>query len=622
MPELPSPDASTKVDSPGGLPTLFERYQVLGVLGEGGMGTVYKGYHVNLKRFVAIKTLRIDRINSPEVVSRFLREMELVGQMDHPNVVRASDAGEKNGVFHLVMEYLTGSDLAQLVAARGRLGAADACELARQAAVGLEYIHQTLVHRDIKPSNLMLTTAGVVKILDLGLARVHLAGAGDGEHTPRGCVMGSYDYMAPEQAAATARVDGRADLYSLGCTLFKLLTGRAPFDSPEYDTATKKFFAHGHVPLTAVPAFGSIPEGLGEVLLRMTAKVPAERYPSAREVARALEPFAADARPLQLLPRAGGDRETPVRPLPQPLPEELGRLTDAPHETTRSRLPPPARERPKRSLPWRRVLGAAFLACALAVLVWFFAPTPFRQTGDGKTGPSGPGQPGRPGQGTAGLRSLDALKPQTYHRLLDQPPLSVGGEGEDPRKWRWDKDQQLLDVNGADLLLFQLGTTARSRFTLEVGIAQAPWTGNVGVFWGYREDATIKKARALNQEFAWFQMALIWHRVGDRGEDTYSVRRGQGALSYGRLGELQMNSHYRAKQDVPPLTAGEKILVLTVDQNRLRRALLGSIELTGITSAAANKAVEAAPYDGALGLITLSHHATFGNVRFIAHSSR
>src|SRR5262249_44221058 len=120
----------------------------------------------------------------------------------------------------------------------------------------------------------------------------------------------------------------------------------------------------------------------------------------------------------------------------------------------------------------------------------------------------------------------------------------------------------------------------------------------------------------------WFQMALLWHRVGDRGEDTYSVRRGQGALSYDPLGELQINAHYRAKQDVPPLTTGEKILVLTVDQDRLRRALLGSIELTGITSAAANRAVEGQPYDGGLGLITLSHHATFGNVRFIAHSNR
>jgi len=121
-------------------PVLFERYQLLGLIGEGGMGTVFKGYHVNLKRHVAIKTLRIDQRHSPAKVSRFLKEMETVGQMDHPNVVRATDAGEKNGVFYLVMEYLSGSDLARLVTQKGQLEIASACELTRQAALGASEI--------------------------------------------------------------------------------------------------------------------------------------------------------------------------------------------------------------------------------------------------------------------------------------------------------------------------------------------------------------------------------------------------------------------------------------------------------------------------------------------------
>src|ERR1700722_9650883 len=188
MSEPAHPESTTHTWQPGGA-TLFDRYKLLGIVGQGGMGTVYKAYHLNLKRFVAVKVLRIDQIAGPEMKGRFLREMEAVGQMDHPNIVRASDAGRNNGVFYLVMEYLEGSDLSRLVTAHGPLSTADACELTRHAAEGLDYIHRTLVHRDIKPSNLILTTAGVVKILDLGLARLHEVGAG-GEFTPTGSAVG------------------------------------------------------------------------------------------------------------------------------------------------------------------------------------------------------------------------------------------------------------------------------------------------------------------------------------------------------------------------------------------------------------------------------------------------
>ncbi len=208
---------------------------------------------------------------------------------------------------------------------RGPLPAADACELARQAAVGLDYIHQTLVHRDVKPSNLILTPSGVVKILDLGLARLHEVG--DWEGTPTGFALGTYDYQAPEQALASSRVDGRADVYSLGCTLFKLLTGRPPFPGPEFDSAARKLQAHGTLPLTAAPDFPLVPEALRPVLLRMTAKDPAERYPSAGEVAEVLAPFAAGSQPARLLESAGAPVAPRVQPLPSRPPEEIARLT-------------------------------------------------------------------------------------------------------------------------------------------------------------------------------------------------------------------------------------------------------------------------------------------------------
>ncbi len=619
MSETVPSSVSTNPWAPAGLPTLFDRYQILGVLGEGGMGTVFKGYHLSLKRYVAIKTLRIDRAAHPELVERFLWEVQAIGQMDHPNVVRATDAGEKNGVCYLVMEYLTGSDLSHLVSERGRLEAADACELARQAALGLQYIHRTLVHRDIKPSNLLLSTDGLVKILDLGLARLGEAGAGDRERTPQGAVLGTYAYMAPEQAAAGAPVDGRADIYSLGCTLFKLLTGRAPFSGPDYDSAAKQLYAHAHVPLTALDAFRSIPEDLRAVLLRMTAKAPAERYATAREVAEALAPLAAGAQPLRLLGLNAQGADPAVRPLPPTLPEELSRLAGLRHETPAGRggltdtggAPRSARRR-------RALLAAGLLLAALAALAWFVIPALVSGPEDGDGAGPQPKKVVRAPNGAP--RALDGLAPHRLHRLLDQPPLPVGCAPNDPRRYRWDADALQLDVKGIGSVLFLLGTTSRAQYALEAGVAQAPWTGNVGVFWGYREDAAAKQARTPGREFAWFQMVCIWHKVGGRNESLYSVRRGKGALSYDPAGELLVHTTMSYQHEVPLLFGGEKILALTVERNRLARALLGSLDLTKLYSAEANGAFASEPYQGGLGVFTLAHHATFSDVRFIAHS--
>jgi len=303
------------------------------------MGTVFKAYHLNLKRFVAIKTLKIDQHHSPEVIRRFKQEMELVGQMDHPNVVRATDAGERNGIFFLVMEHLPGTDLSRLVHKRGRLDPTFACEIIRQAALGLDYIHEKgLVHRDIKPSNLMLTQDRVVKILDLGLARFGLHEHDNQELTPAGYAVGTYSYMAPEQATTGAAIDARADLYSLGCTLFRLLTGHAPYSGSEYDSPAKVLYAHCHVPLESTPDFEFVPSELRDVLLRMTSKDPAHRFRTGREVAEALAPFVGESAmtPLPSGSKSGDEIvETPVRPLTDPWPEELSRLTGSPQETPR-----------------------------------------------------------------------------------------------------------------------------------------------------------------------------------------------------------------------------------------------------------------------------------------------
>jgi serine/threonine protein kinase len=216
------------------LPQQLGPYQLFEELGHGAMGTVYRALHVKLKRVVALKVLSAARLGDPGAADRFAREMEAIGKLDHVNIVRATDAGEAEGFPFLVMEFLNGLDLAQLVKRRGALPLADACEVIRQAALGLQHAHEHhLVHRDVKPSNLLLTPEGRVKVLDLGLALLPREPQAREALTEVGQVMGTFDFMAPEQAADVRNVDIRADIYSLGCTLYYLMVGQPPFGPPE-----------------------------------------------------------------------------------------------------------------------------------------------------------------------------------------------------------------------------------------------------------------------------------------------------------------------------------------------------------------------------------------------------
>ncbi|MGD0384040.1 MAG: serine/threonine-protein kinase, partial [Thermoguttaceae bacterium] len=242
------------------LPNDFGEYRILEELGQGGMGAVYKALHTKLDRVVAIKILSRGRSGDERAIARFEREMKAVGRFDHPHIVRAYDAraGGTGVPPVLIMEFVDGMDLGRLVRCLGPLPTADACELVRQACLGLQYVHQQrLVHRDIKPSNLMLTPQGIVKILDLGLARFHFDQSEE-EMTHSGQAMGTADYMAPEQASDSHAVDIRADIYSLGCTLYKLLSGSAPFEGSQYKGTFEKMTAHVQRP--ALPIEKVLPE--------------------------------------------------------------------------------------------------------------------------------------------------------------------------------------------------------------------------------------------------------------------------------------------------------------------------------------------------------------------------
>ena len=278
-------------------PARLGQYELQQRIGVGGMGTVWKALHTRLKRPVAIKLLPAERTRDENAVARFQREMEAVGRLDHPNLVRAHDAGEAEGQHFLVMEFIDGVDLAKLVRSRGGLQVADASEVIRQAAIGLHHAHaHGLVHRDVKPSNVMLTTTGEVKVLDLGLARLTDDQAQTGEATGEEQVMGTGDYIAPEQGQDSHQADARSDVYSLGCTLYFLLSGRPPFCGPEHHTFFKKVMAHAQVSVPPIrEKRDDVPDGLILVLKRMLAKQPHDRFQTAAEVAEALTPWTDGA---------------------------------------------------------------------------------------------------------------------------------------------------------------------------------------------------------------------------------------------------------------------------------------------------------------------------------------
>ncbi|MCI0700635.1 MAG: phosphate ABC transporter substrate-binding protein PstS [Planctomycetia bacterium] len=288
---------------------LTEKYKVLDQIGEGGMGQVLLCEHLLLHKLLAVKLLHLSGMNVPGAEERFLREARAAATLDHVNIVRVFDVDRAAGVPFMVMDYVDGKNLHALIAEHGPLSPLRAAEYTRQAAVGLQAAHQAgLVHRDIKPGNLLLDRGGVIKVLDLGLARFKVDAARNHNLTQRfdpGSVLGTLDFIAPEQADNSSAADIRADIYSLGHTLYYLLTGNLPFGD---GSAAQKLMWHQSrqpEPLSSIRL--DVPDELRSVMEKMIEKNPADRYQTPAELIEALRPLI-------------------VGPVPPPSPEHMPKL--------------------------------------------------------------------------------------------------------------------------------------------------------------------------------------------------------------------------------------------------------------------------------------------------------
>ncbi len=438
------------------------------------MGVVYKAEHVHLESLVALKLLPVENAREPELLARFLNEMKAIGRLRHPNLVSATDAGEANGQYYLAMELLDGFNLANLSRYCGQLAVAEACELIRQAAIGLHFMHESgLYHRDVKPSNLFLTMDGVTKVLDLGLAHLRQGTGSEHTWTRPGTMLGTGDFMAPEQGQNAHGVDRRADVYSLGCSLYKLLSGKAPFENDAYDTLLKKVIAHGHTP---VPPIGErrtdIPPELVSVLDRMLAKAPEDRLPDCAAVAEAMTVFATGADLKALLAQASAKAAAePPDPRLAPVPtvqEDTKEYTREPTDSVTAESAMTTLIRPSRR--WWVAAPVVVIAVAFALWAGWSALVPLRDP--------------RPAAGSPKL-----LDGEWVALLRHSPTKIVWRHGSSEPTLQHDKDKERIFISTSEMVMLQLAEVPVGSYQVFLKIRQPTWTGNWAVFYGRREES-------------------------------------------------------------------------------------------------------------------------------------
>jgi serine/threonine protein kinase/Leucine-rich repeat (LRR) protein len=368
----------------------FNQYQLLDRLGQGRMAGVFKAMH-RLGQVVAIKVLPPSKAKDPQALGRFLREARLALKLKHPNVVRTFQTGKDGGLNYLVMEHLQGETLEEVLARRGKLPPDEAVRLIHQALAGLQHLHEKgMVHRDLKPANLMLvgrapgqpdsTLQCTLKILDIGVGRALFdegdpGGGAQEDLTTAGDMLGSPDYMAPEQARDAHSADIRADLYTLGCVLYHALTSQPPFPD---GNAVQKLMKHAKQPPPPLQALApNVPDGLVAIVGRLLAKDPAQRYATPEQAARDMQAF------LNRDPAADAERARPVASQAY----ESWLEAEEPDEENDSERPRPPAPAKRRLVPMLVVAGVAGLV--LGAVGLFVASRLGRSSGDQRDPPGG-----------------------------------------------------------------------------------------------------------------------------------------------------------------------------------------------------------------------------------------
>ncbi|MCE9530789.1 MAG: serine/threonine protein kinase [Planctomycetes bacterium] len=333
---------------------ILNQYVLMDRLGEGGMGEVYRAKHRRMDRDVALKVIRRERLNSVDAIKRFGREIQAAAQLAHENIVMAYDADQAGDRHFFAMEYVEGTNLSKLVKDKGPLPISQACDCIRQAANGLQHAFERgMVHRDIKPSNLLLGKTGVLKILDMGLARLLETPDGEQESriTQEGLVVGTPDFLAPEQARNARNADIRSDLYALGCTFYSILCGHTPYQG---STPTEKMLRHTTDPIPPLTR-QDVPMVIAGVINKMMAKKPEDRFQTPAEVVHALQSLTGTGP----IPSLGtSSRHVPlIEPLKPAVTPAHRPVVQEPRTESQFRLPAPPknwkppRERTRWNLP-------------------------------------------------------------------------------------------------------------------------------------------------------------------------------------------------------------------------------------------------------------------------------
>jgi len=601
-------------------PRRLGQYEIVRLLGRGGMGVVYEATHSHLRRRVALKMISANRLGDAKAVKRFYREMAAIGTLEHPNIVRAHDAGEIDGTLYLAMELVDGSNVETIAESLGPLGVAESCEVVRQAALALAYSHRNgVVHRDIKPSNLLLNSDGVVKVSDLGLARLYGQTA-QGDITGKDCIVGTPDYMSPEQAQGDPSLDERTDLYSLGCTLYRLLAGMVPFDGPKYLSGIQKILGHVNDDPSPIDEIREgLPAEISTIIGRMMAKSPDERFHSAEELVQALERPAANADLAALVRRA--------RKCPSSLDSPSifhSTATDLRHTGGHANplpLTQPIRRR------WRVMAGLA-IGC-LFLMGIYFSRTWWSSAGDdpspSSTGVSTGSTPS--GSATASDRERATTVPQkpktfqigssgrlVWHELLKSEPIPLNWP-QDSGLSSWSQDAELsqLSVNCRHTGLLALGSVDAESWTLQIDVFQTSWTGGAGLFWGYRSVASENGPRVTYQRIGLQRIASF------RRTPTFSICLERVTAKSDDHSNSDVSGVDLAIEHVRPPDSKPQMLEVTVRRGQLVRVRWAGQSLENLCSETANRQFTAEDQQGKFGTYNCTSNAVFRNARIMLH---